>query len=111
MSGNGQHAAAQADKFGEDNSLSANRSEDDGHGGGDAPTHISGLTEPTGRIIHHGSDGDVSMNDDPPEAWPISETPREHDERNLAARKATRRPRGGAAALRRTGESRSATAS
>ena len=87
MSVNGQDAAAQANKFGEDDSLSANRSEDDGHGGGDAPTHISGLTEPTGRVIFHG-DGDVPMHDDPLDnAWPVSGTPRpgEHDERDLEA--------------------------
>ena len=86
MSVNGQDAAAQANKFGEDDSLSANRSENDSHGGGNAPTHISGLTEPTGRGNFHGSeDGDVSMNNNPPNAWPISKTPREHDERDLAA--------------------------
>ena len=85
MSVNGQDAAAQANKFGEDDSLSANRSEDDGHGGGDAPTHISGLTEPTGRVNFHGSDRDVSMNNDPLNAWPISGTPREHNKRDLAA--------------------------
>ena len=85
MSETGQDAAAQAEKFGEDDSISANRSEDDGHGGGDAPTHISGLTEPTGRGNFYGSeDGDVSMNNDPPNAWPISKTPRGHNKRVLA---------------------------
>ena len=87
MSETGQDAAAQAEKLGEDDSISANRSEDDGHGGGDAPTHISGLTEPMGRGNFHGSDRDVSMNDDPPNAWPIRKTPREHNKCDLAAKR------------------------
>ena len=87
MNETGQDAAVQAEPFGEDDSSSANRSGDDGHGGGDAPMHISGLTEPTGRVIFHG-DGDVPMHDDPLDnAWPVSGTPRpgEHDERDLEA--------------------------
>ena len=87
MSGNGQDAAAQAkNSFGVINSSSASYSGGNGHGGNNAVTHISRLMTLTGRGRNLGTNnGDVTMHDNPPNALPISGTPREHDKRDLAA--------------------------
>ena len=89
MSGNGQDAAAQAkNSFGVINSSSASYSGGNGHGGNNAVTHISRLMTLMGRGRNLGTNnGDVTMHDNPPNALPISGTPREHDERDLAAKR------------------------